>query len=57
MANENPVDFSGAINGLMESIVKIGQAQVDLVNNGIKSIAPVLHYVEGALSCCLPLKA
>jgi chlorosome envelope protein B len=43
MANETPSDFSGAINSLMESIGKIGQAQLELVNNGLKSVGPALE--------------
>lgn len=39
MANETPVDFSGAINGLKESVARFGQFQLDLVNNCVKSIA------------------
>ncbi len=37
MENEKPVDFASVLNDLMESLGKLGQMQVDLVTNGIKS--------------------
>ena len=38
MANESSNDFAGAVNNLLETLGKLGQMQVDLVTNGIKSI-------------------
>jgi len=37
MENEKPVDFASVLNDLMESLGKLGQMQVDLITNGIKS--------------------
>lgn len=37
MANETSSEYQNAISNLMESVGKIGQMQVDLVNSGIKS--------------------
>lgn len=37
MANETASDFSSAVNSLMEAVGKLGQQQIELVTNGIKS--------------------
>jgi chlorosome envelope protein B len=37
MENESPVNFSSVLNDLMDSLGKLGQMQVDLITNGIKS--------------------
>ncbi|MBC8524842.1 MAG: chlorosome envelope protein B [Chlorobium phaeobacteroides] len=37
MANESNNDLAGAISGLMETFTKLGQQQVEMLNNGIKS--------------------
>lgn len=43
MANETSNEFQNAISNLMESVGKIGQMQVDLVTNGIKSASSVFE--------------
>jgi len=37
MANETNNDFAGSINGLLETVGKLGQQQVDMLNSGIKT--------------------
>jgi len=37
MANETNNDFAGSINGLLETVGKLGQQQVDMLNSGIKN--------------------
>ncbi|HWQ25715.1 MAG TPA: chlorosome envelope protein B [Chlorobaculum sp.] len=39
MANETPNEFSSALDNLVETLGKLGQIQIDLVANGIKSAA------------------
>ncbi len=43
MANETSSEYQNAISNLMESVGKIGQMQVDLVNSGIKSATSVFE--------------
>jgi chlorosome envelope protein B len=43
MANETSSDFAGAINNLVETLGKLGQMQVDLVTNGIKSVVSAVE--------------
>ncbi|MCF8384093.1 MAG: chlorosome envelope protein B [Chlorobium sp.] len=43
MANETSSEYASAVNNLMESVGKIGQMQVDLVNSGIKSATSVFE--------------
>lgn len=43
MANEPSNEYSNAISNLMESVGKIGQMQVDLLTNGIRSASDVFE--------------
>jgi chlorosome envelope protein B len=43
MANETSNEYTTAVNNLMDSVGKIGQMQVDLVTNGIKSATSVFE--------------
>ncbi len=43
MANETSNEYTTAVNNLMDSVGKIGQMQVDLVTNGIKSAISVFE--------------
>ncbi len=43
MANETANDFTSAINNLVDTLGKLGQMQVDLVTNGIKSVASAVE--------------
>lgn len=49
MANENPVDISGAITTLTDAISKIGQVQVELLDTAIKSVTSTLASLAPAL--------
>ncbi|NEX13436.1 MAG: chlorosome envelope protein B [Prosthecochloris sp.] len=42
MANESNNDLAGAISGLMETFTKLGQQQVEMLNNGIKSASEMV---------------
>lgn len=48
MANETSSEYQNAISNLMESVGKIGQMQVDLVNSGIKSATSVFEPLSKA---------
>jgi len=43
MANETSSEYANAISNLIESVGKLGQMQVDLVNSGIKSATSVFE--------------
>ena len=43
MANETANDFTSAVNNLMETVGKLGQMQVDLVTNGLKSATSAIE--------------
>ncbi|NTU69104.1 MAG: chlorosome envelope protein B [Chlorobiaceae bacterium] len=43
MANESPVDFSATIGSLTDALSNIGQVQVELLDNGIKSATSTLE--------------
>ena len=39
MANETSSEYASVVSNLMESVGKIGQMQIELVNSGIRSAA------------------
>ena len=43
MANETNNELANTLSNLMEVVGKLGQQQVDLVTNGIKSVAEALE--------------
>ncbi len=43
MANETSNDLSGAINGLVETVTKLAQQQVEVVTNGITAATAVFE--------------
>jgi len=43
MANESPNEFTGAVNNLVDVIGKLGQQQVELITNGIKSASVAIE--------------
>ncbi len=43
MANESSTDFSQAIDNLMQTVGKMAQMQVDILNNGIKTAASIIE--------------
>ncbi len=42
MANESN-DLAGAISGLMETVGKLGQQQIEMLNNGIKTASEMVE--------------
>ncbi len=42
MANDSNNDLSGAISGLMETFTQLGQQQVEMLNNGIKTASEMI---------------
>ncbi|KAA6232001.1 chlorosome envelope protein B [Chlorobium phaeovibrioides] len=42
MANETSNDFAGAINSLLETVGKLGQQQVEMLNSGIKTASEMV---------------
>ena len=43
MANEPVKESAGAVNNLIETVGKLGQQQVELITNGIKSASAVVE--------------
>jgi chlorosome envelope protein B len=43
MANEASNDFSKAVGNLMENVGKIGQMQIDLLTNGVKTAGSIFE--------------
>jgi chlorosome envelope protein B len=43
MANETANEFTSAINNLVDVIGKLGQQQVELITNGIKSASEAIE--------------
>jgi len=42
MANETSNDFAGAVNSLLETVGKLGQQQVEMLNSGIKTASEMV---------------
>jgi len=42
MANETSNDFAGAVNSLLETVGKLGQQQVDMLNSGINTASEMV---------------
>jgi chlorosome envelope protein B len=43
MSNGTSNDLSGAISNLMETLGKLGQQQVEMINNGIKTASQMIE--------------
>ncbi len=42
MSNGSSNDLAGAISGLVETVAKLGQQQIEVVNNGLKTVSDMV---------------
>ena len=42
MSNGSSNDLSGAISGLMDTVGKLGQQQIEVFNNGLKTVSDMV---------------
>ncbi len=42
MANGSNNDLAGAINGLVDTVAKLGQQQIEVLNSGLKTVSEMV---------------